>query len=131
MNKLMAGRIRRTGTFRGQNSLVLVTVGRKSGEERKSPVAWFPGPDGSWLIVASAGGAPKNPAWYYNLAANPDKVRIELSQRTVNVKAEQLNDAERAEAWPKIATASPTFADYQEKTDREIPVIRLIERPAT
>ena len=62
----------------GFDALVLVTVGAKSGEERRIPLGWFPGPDGSWLVVAAAAGAPKNPAWYYNLKAHPDDVSIEV-----------------------------------------------------
>ena len=111
------------------DALVLVTVGRKSGEERKSPLGWFPGGDDSWLIVAAAAGAPKNPGWYYNLAANPDRVRIEIPGRTVAVTAEQLHGAERAAAWEQITTAAPQFAKYQEQTDRELPVIRLVAKP--
>lgn len=110
------------------NGLVLTTVGRKSGVARSTPVGWFPGEDGSWLIVASAAGAPKNPAWYYNIAAHPDKVRIELSGRTVDVVAEQLHGAEREHAWREITSASSRFAQYQDKTDRELPIIRLIPR---
>jgi deazaflavin-dependent oxidoreductase (nitroreductase family) len=69
----MARRIRRKGggKFMGFNALVLTTVGHKSGLERTTPVGWFPGQDGSWLIVASANGAVGNPAWYYNIAARP------------------------------------------------------------
>ncbi|MBH0123750.1 nitroreductase/quinone reductase family protein [Rhodococcus zopfii] len=128
VNKLMAGRIRRSGRFRGSNALILTTVGRKTGQERSTPVNWFPGPDGSRLIVASAAGAAGNPGWYYNIAANPDKVRIEVEGRTVAVDAEQLHDAERERAWEQIVSASPGFADYEKKTDRELPVIRLTER---
>lgn len=129
-NRLMARRIGRKGggTFRGFNALVLVTVGRKTGAERKCPVGWFPGADGSWLIVASAAGAPGNPAWYYNLAAHPDRVRIELDGETIAVTAEQLHGAERAQAWEQITTAAPRFGQYQVKTDRELPIIRLVRR---
>jgi deazaflavin-dependent oxidoreductase (nitroreductase family) len=125
-NTLLAGRIRRKGSFGGGKALVLTTVGRQSGLERESPLAWFPGKDGSWLVVASAGGAPKNPGWYHNLAANPDKVRIDLEGRTIPVTAEQLSGTERAEAWRQITAASQQFAKYQESTDRELPVIRLV-----
>ncbi|WP_410788484.1 nitroreductase/quinone reductase family protein [Kribbella sp. C-35] len=130
MNTLMARRIGRRGggKFMGFDALVLRTVGRKSGVERTTPVGWFAAPDGSRLIVASAAGAPGNPAWYYNLAANPDKVRIDLDGRTIDVRAEQLHGPERDEAWKLITTASPRFAEYQVKTDRELPVIRLVER---
>jgi deazaflavin-dependent oxidoreductase (nitroreductase family) len=128
-NKLMAGRIRKGGAkFLGFNALVLTTVGRKSGVERTTPVGWFPGLDGTWLIVASAAGAARNPAWYYNIAAHPDQVQIEVDGRKVAVTAEQLHGAERAEAWQQITTTAPRFTRYQQKTDRELPVIRLVPR---
>ena len=76
--------IRKSGKFMGgMDALVLTTIGRKSGVERSSPVGYFPGEDGSWLIVASAAGAPKNPAWYYNIAEHPDKVQIETAGRPI------------------------------------------------
>jgi deazaflavin-dependent oxidoreductase (nitroreductase family) len=129
VNKLAAGRIRRKGgRFMGFNALILTTIGRKSGAERTNPVGWFPGKDGSWLIVASAAGAPGNPAWYYNIASHPDKVQIEVEGRTVAVAAEQLHGAERAEAWEQIVATAPRFGQYQRKTDRELPVIRLVAR---
>ncbi|WP_432890437.1 nitroreductase/quinone reductase family protein [Kribbella sp. CA-245084] len=127
MNALMARRIGRGSKFMGFDALVLRTIGRKSGEERRTPVGWFPGADGSRLIVASAAGAPKNPAWYYNLAANPE-VLIDIDGTTIAVRAEQLHGAERAEAWERITAAAPRFAEYQVKTDRELPVIKLTER---
>lgn len=132
VNKVAARRISRTGKMMGLgfNALVLTTVGRKSGLRRTTPVGWFPGPDGSWLIVASAAGAARHPAWYLNLAANPGQVEIEVKGRTIPVTAEQLHGAERAEAWREITAAAPRFADYQRKTDRELPVIRLSPRPA-
>ncbi|WP_214105438.1 nitroreductase/quinone reductase family protein [Acrocarpospora catenulata] len=125
MNKMMARRIRRGGTFMGFNALILTTVGRKSGAERTTPVGWFPGPDGTYLIVASAAGAAANPAWYYNLAAHPDRVRIEVEGRTIAVTPDQLHGTERDQAWHRITTAAPRFAQYQQKTDRELPIIRL------
>jgi deazaflavin-dependent oxidoreductase (nitroreductase family) len=128
-NKLMAGRVRKgRAKFLGFNALVLTTVGAKSGVERTTPVGWFPGPDGSWLIVASAAGAKGNPAWYYNLAAHPDQVQIEIDGRKVPVTAEQLHGAERERAWQQVITAAPRFAQYQVKTDRELPIIRLTPR---
>ena len=128
-NKLMAGRVRKgRAKFLGFNALVLTTVGRKTGIERTTPVGWFPGPDGSWLIVASAAGAKGNPAWYYNLAAHPDQVQIEIDGRKVPVTAEQLHGAEREQAWQQIITAAPRFTQYQVKTDRELPIIRLTPR---
>ncbi|MGH3392763.1 MAG: nitroreductase/quinone reductase family protein, partial [Actinomadura sp.] len=97
---MAARRLRRKGgKFMGFNALVLTTIGRKSGLERTTPVGWFPGKDGSRLIVASAAGAAGNPAWYYNIAAHPDKVQIEVEGSKVAVVAEQLHGAERKEAW--------------------------------
>jgi deazaflavin-dependent oxidoreductase (nitroreductase family) len=130
VNKWMMSRIRRTGKapFMGFDALVLTTIGRKSGAERSTPLGYFPGKDGTWLIVASAAGAAKNPDWYHNLAAHPDRVQIETAGRKVAVIAEQLHGAEREEAWQGIATASAQFAQYKEKTDRELPVIRLTPR---
>jgi len=131
MNGFMMNRIRRKGgKTMGMNALVLTTIGRKSGAPRSTPVGWFPGTDGSWLIVASAAGAPKNPAWYYNIAAHPDNVTIELDGRTIAVSAEQLHGTDREQAWQNIIDAAARFAQYQDKTDRELPVIRLRPRSA-
>ena len=127
-NKNSAGRIRKSGKFGELPSLVLTTVGSKSGLERKTPLAYFPADDGGWLIVASYAGAAKNPDWYYNLAAHPDRVSIEFGERTESVAAEQLHGPERDAAWRQIIAASQRFADYQEKTDRELPIIRLTSR---
>ena len=126
INNNAASRFRRTGKMLGFNGLILTTVGAKSGAERTSPVGWWPGQDGSWLIVAAANGAARNPAWYHNIAAHPDKVQIEVDGRRIGVTAEQLHGAERTEAWRQIAAAAPRFAQYQRKTDRELPVIRLV-----
>lgn len=131
LNKVTMRQIVRKGGGKmlgGLDALVLTTVGKKSGEPRKSPVCWFPGEGESWLIVASANGAAKNPAWYYNLAAHPDQAAITLAGRTVPVTAEQLHGDERERAWRGIADASARFAQYQQKTDRELPVIRLTPR---
>ena len=130
LTKRAINRIRRKGKAPGLgfNALVLTTIGRKSGVERQTPVGWFPAKDGSWLIVASAAGAARNPAWYHNLAAHPDQVWIETPGRKVAVTAEQLHGAERDEAWRQITTAAPGFAQYQKATDRELPVIRLTSR---
>ena len=125
-NQRMADRIRRKGS---RGKLVLVTVGRKSGVERMTPVQWFPGEGDAKLIVASAAGGPRNPAWYYNVAAHPDRVRIEFAGQRIDVTPEQLHGEERAKAWRELTTRSPGFARYEKTTDREIPVIRLTPRP--
>jgi deazaflavin-dependent oxidoreductase (nitroreductase family) len=130
MNRVMARRVRRKdGKIMGFSALVLTTIGAKSGAERTNPVGWFPGGDGTWLIVASAAGAARNPAWYHNIAAHPDEVQIEVDGRKIRVSAEQLRGAERDQAWQQITAAAPRFAGYERKTDRELPVIRLAPRP--
>jgi deazaflavin-dependent oxidoreductase (nitroreductase family) len=125
VQRRMMNQHRRSWKFMGMDVLFLTTVGRTSGQERVTPLAWFPNGDGSWLIVASAGGAAQNPAWYRNLAAHPDRLRIELRDKTVPVTAEQLSGPARERAWEQIVAAQPRYATYQQKTDRELPVIRL------
>ncbi|MEV0948444.1 nitroreductase/quinone reductase family protein [Rhodococcus sp. NPDC049939] len=126
MNRFVMNRIRRKGAkTMGMNALVLTTVGRKTGQPRSTPVSYFADGDNSWLIVASAAGAPKNPAWYYNIAAHPDRVQIEMGNRRVDVTAAQLHGAERTRAWQQITETAPRFAKYGRQTDRELPVIRL------
>ncbi|BDZ43134.1 hypothetical protein GCM10025865_24330 [Paraoerskovia sediminicola] len=112
----------------GMNVLVLTTVGRRSGQERATPVGWFDGGDGSWIIVASAAGAAANPAWYHNLAAHPDRLTIETGAETVRVTARELHGDERRDAWATVVAESPRFAEYETRTDRTIPVIRLTRR---
>ena len=110
---------------------MLTTVGRKSGQPRRTPVGYFTdGPDAG-LIVASAAGAPNNPAWYHNIAAHPDRVRLEIGALHVDVAAEQLHGYARANAWRTVIAAAAQFGKYEQKTDREIPVIRLTRRSAT
>src|SRR5215469_541295 len=124
-NKAAASRIRRTGKMMGFNALILTTIGAKSGAERTNPVGWFPGKDDSWLIVASAGGARHNPAWYHNIAAHPDRVRIEVNGQTIPVTAEQLHGGERDQAWQQITTSVPRFGQYASQADP-----RSASRPA-
>ncbi len=115
----------------GMQALVLSTVGAKSGTPRHTPVAYFPDGADSWLIVASANGAAKNPAWYSNRAAHPDTVQIQIAGRTIAVSAEQLHGNARQTAWHHITSTADRFAKYEQKTDRELPVIRLRTQPQT
>jgi deazaflavin-dependent oxidoreductase (nitroreductase family) len=116
--------------FQGMDLLFLTTTGRKSGQLHETPVAWFADGDDAWLIVASAGGAARNPGWYRNLATHPDQVSIELPGRKLRVRAQQLDGDPREEAWQRIIAAQPRFAKYQTKTDRTLPVIRLVPADA-
>lgn len=112
----------------GFDVLVLTTIGARTGLERTTPVGSFPGKDGGWLIVASAAGGRKNPAWYHNIAAHPGQVQVDTVGQKVAVVAEQLHGAERDEAWRQITAAGPRYARDAKKTDRQMPVIRLVAR---
>ena len=126
MMRLMTSWHRRSGDkFQGMDLLYLTTVGAKSGQKRQSTVTRFDEGEDAWLVVASAGGATQNPAWYHNIAANPDQIWVEFGGRERHVTAAQLEGDERARAWQRITESQPRYADYQKKTDRAIPVIRL------
>jgi len=108
-----------------QPLLLLSTIGAKTGVLRQTILCWFPDGDQFWLVVASGAGSAKHPAWFVNLARNPDRVSIEIAGRQIKVEPESLQGAERAEAWRKVVALAPGYAAYEQKTDREIPVIRL------
>jgi deazaflavin-dependent oxidoreductase (nitroreductase family) len=105
--------------------LLVITRGARSGEQRTTPVMCFPDGDSAWLAVASAAGAARHPAWFLNMARHPDEVWIEVDGRRVRVAARTLAGEERDRAWQRITTQSSRFTGYQEKTDREIPIVRL------
>lgn len=126
ISKTMTSWHKRSGDkFQGMDLLYLTTVGARSGEKRQSTVSRFADGDGAWLIVASAGGAAKNPAWYHNIAAHPDQVWVEFGGTQQRVTPSQLRGEERNQAWQRITQAQPRYAGYQEKTDREIPIVKL------
>jgi deazaflavin-dependent oxidoreductase (nitroreductase family) len=104
-------------------SLLLTTTGRKSGERYIFPL--FYGKTGdSYIVVASKGGAPQHPGWYRNLRANPE-VEVQAGTATVKARARTATGAERARLWEKALEFWPPYADYQKKTEREIPVVVL------
>ena len=123
MNPMMVMQARR-GRPGDSGSLVLTTTGAKTGQRRQVALGYFRDGENAWLIVASAGGNVANPAWYHNLAAHP-QAEIEINGRKVPVTATQLTGEDRAAAWQKVITASPRYAGYTTKTDRQIPVLRL------
>ena len=114
------------GPFEGMSMLLLHSTGAKSGEERVNPVVYKEAGD-SYVIFASMAGGPKNPAWYHNLVANP-QISIEVGTETVDLAARVTEGEERAGIWEPWKTAVPMFAEYEQKTDREIPVIVLEPR---
>ncbi|OLT21114.1 cell entry protein [Pseudonocardia sp. CNS-139] len=112
------------GMFEGAPMILIHHVGARTGVERVSPLVYFPEDDGRMIIVASKGGSPENPAWYHNLKANP-KIDVEVGARTFPVAVEELTADERPAVWERIVTDRPGFGDYQRKTSRVIPVLRL------
>ncbi|MEU8171160.1 nitroreductase family deazaflavin-dependent oxidoreductase [Micromonospora sp. NPDC049004] len=113
------------GTFHGIPSLLLTTRGRRSGALRRTALMY--GRDGdNYLLVASNGGASRHPAWYLNLSADP-RVEIQVGAERFTAHARTASTEERDRLWPVMTKVFPTYARYQQGTDREIPVI-IIER---
>lgn len=109
--------------MRGRPVIILTSVGAKTGKIRKTPLMRVEH-DGQYAVVASKGGAPTHPVWYYNLAANP---HVELQDGPVkkDYQAKELSGAERQVWWERAVAAWPDYANYQEKTSRTIPVFVL------
>jgi deazaflavin-dependent oxidoreductase (nitroreductase family) len=103
--------------------LLLNTIGRKSGKKRATPLLYVV-EDEDFVIIASKGGTPSHPAWYLNLKANPDAT-VEVGNRKVWVRAEEVDGEEKERLWKKMAQMYPTYDDYQKKTKREIPLLVL------
>jgi deazaflavin-dependent oxidoreductase (nitroreductase family) len=103
--------------------LLLFTKGRKSGEERANALIFEPDGD-DYLIVASKGGAPAPPAWFLNLEAEPT-VEVQVKDDRFKANARVANDDEKPRMWKKMTGAWPDYDAYQEKTDRQIPVVVL------
>jgi proline iminopeptidase len=104
-------------------ALLLTTTGRKSGEKFIFPL--FYGKTGdSYIVVASKGGAPQHPGWYRNLLADPD-VEVQVGTAKMKARARTATGEERARLWEKALEFWPPYADYQRKTEREIPVVVL------
>jgi deazaflavin-dependent oxidoreductase (nitroreductase family) len=103
--------------------VILTTLGAKSGKIRKSPLMRVEH-DGAYAVVASLGGAPKHPVWYYNVVADP---RVELQDGPVrqDMLAREVTGDEKAAWWARAVEAFPDYADYQKKTERQIPVFVL------
>ncbi|MGB7875801.1 MAG: nitroreductase family deazaflavin-dependent oxidoreductase [Anaerolineales bacterium] len=111
------------GHFEGKTLLLLHTTGAKSGKERVNPVAYVR--DGErYIVIASKGGAPDNPDWYYNILAHP-RLTVEVETETFDVEAKVTEEPERTRLYNKMVEMMPGFDDYRRKTDREIPVIKL------
>jgi len=112
--------------WRGSTTLILTTKGRKTGKTHKTPLI-YQEHHGDYLVVASKGGAPKPPAWYLNLEANPE-VGVQVRGDRFKAKARRATPDEKPEMWKKMTATWPAYDDYQKRTEREIPVVVLQRR---
>lgn len=114
----------------GMKQLLLRTVGRKTGNQHKVALPYWRDPDGYPIVVASFAGAPQHPAWYLNLAdrnANPE-VFVRDRQRAFWADAQILDGAEYQRIWNALTADRPYYNDYQTRTERRIPLVRIVEQ---
>ncbi len=109
--------------LKGRPVILLTTIGAKSGKIRKTPLMRVEH-DGEYAVVASLGGAPKNPVWYYNIKAHP-RVELQDGAVTKDYESREVFDDEKAVWWERAVAAWPDYAEYQKKTERQIPVFVL------
>jgi deazaflavin-dependent oxidoreductase (nitroreductase family) len=109
--------------LQGKPVILLTTIGAKTGKIRKTPLMRVEH-DGEYAVVASLGGAPKNPVWYYNIKAHP-QVELQDGAVTKDYEAREVLGDEKAAWWERAVAAWPDYANYQKKTDRQIPVFVL------
>ena len=109
--------------MKGRPVILLTTIGAKTGKLRKTPLMRVEH-DGEYAIVASLGGAPKHPVWYHNVVANP-RVELQDGTATADYDAREVFGDEKALWWDRAVQTWPDYADYQQKTERQIPVFVL------
>ena len=114
------------GPFEGAPMVLLTHKGAKSGETRTNPLVYLADGD-KYYIFASKGGASTNPDWYHNLKANPDAT-VEIGTEKFDVTAEEVTGEERDRIWKRNVSERPTFGEYEQRTSRTIPVIRLTRK---
>jgi deazaflavin-dependent oxidoreductase (nitroreductase family) len=107
--------------------IVVTTRGNRSGKLRKTALMRVEH-EGEYALVASMGGAPTNPVWYYNLVADPSAVAIQDGAEPFDVTVREIDGAERSEWWERAVKAYPPYAEYQERTERRIPVFVATRR---
>lgn len=110
----------------GTKILLLTTTGRKSGEERTTPLIYAPYGDHAYTIIASKGGTDEAPAWYLNLDAEPE-VEVQVLAERFKARARTAGAEEKPEIWKTMVSEWPDYDSYQEKTEREIPAV-ILER---
>jgi deazaflavin-dependent oxidoreductase (nitroreductase family) len=107
--------------------IIVTTVGNKTGRVRKTPLMRVEH-DGQYALVASKGGAPAHPVWYHNLVAAPDAVRIQDGPEPFAVSVRETSGEERATWWDRAVAAYPPYTEYQERTERTIPLFIATRR---
>ena len=129
-NGMMLRSFRKGGarTQGGIETLMLETVGAKTGQLRQSILGFLPEGEDAWLVIASLAGTARNPAWLHNLAAQPEAtVELEAGRR-IGVRAETLEGSDLASAWQRLEREAPEYPKYRTKTDREVAIVRLRAR---
>ncbi|WP_338671679.1 nitroreductase/quinone reductase family protein [Streptomyces sp. SCSIO 30461] len=116
------------GPFEGGRLLLLTTTGARTGVRHTTPLGYLPDGDGRVLVIASAGGAPRDPQWFRNLVTHP-RVAVEAGVFRYEAEAEVLTGDERDRAFARAVESDPGWSDYQSRTDRVIPVVALREMP--
>jgi F420H(2)-dependent quinone reductase len=111
------------GRMAGLQVLLLTTTGRKTGQPRTTPLGYFK-QDGSFVVIASNGGADQNPAWFYNLKSNP-QVTLQIGNKHLAAKAEVVDADKRGQMWAELVKMAPAYEHYTTRTKREIPMIIL------
>jgi deazaflavin-dependent oxidoreductase (nitroreductase family) len=111
------------GSISGMRVLVLTTTGRKSGQERATPLMHFED-DGRYVVIASNAGEPRDPAWWLNLKANPE-AQIQIGRDERRVRAGEADGAERERLWKRLIEINDDYAVYEERAGRRIPVVLL------
>lgn len=112
------------GRMMGQQIVLLTTTGRRTGIARTVPLVCIQDDAGDWVITASAGGAPEDPAWFNNITSNP-AVRFQVNATEKAGHAEVLGAEERDRMWAKLTAVMPNFLSYEKKTSRKIPMVTL------
>ncbi len=107
----------------GQPVLLLTTIGRKSGQPQTAPLLYLQDGD-AYVVVASKGGMAHHPLWFKNLEANP-RVEVEVGNEKLAMIARRVTAAEKSVLWPRLLALYPSYADYQARTSRDIPVVLL------
>jgi deazaflavin-dependent oxidoreductase (nitroreductase family) len=115
----------RMSTMMGFPVVLLTTKGARSGQERTVSLGGFSDGEDAWLVCGTDGGSASHPAWFTNMVQHPDEIWLEVGNRKMKVRGESLTGSEREEQLVRIAAISARYGQYQKKTDREIPIVRL------